>query len=116
MNTSTRSMVGIALAVGATYLLDPTSGQRRRQALLNQFSRMARNLDLRARDARQHAAERVQALVSRASRTSAQEPKSDRWMLRQARRTVKECAARPREILLCGRWRTRHPARSSVDA
>jgi uncharacterized membrane protein/osmotically-inducible protein OsmY len=64
MNTTvTRLLIGIALTAGITYLLDPTSGRRRRAALRDQAEKAAHKLNDGTRTARADLAGGAQRLA-----------------------------------------------------
>ena len=64
MNTTvTRLLIGIALTAGITYLLDPTSGRRRRDAVREQVGKAAHKLNDGTRAARTDLADRAQRLA-----------------------------------------------------
>jgi len=64
MNTTvTRLLIGIALTAGITYLLDPTSGRRRRDAVREQVNKAAHKLNDGTRAARTDLADRAQRLA-----------------------------------------------------
>ena len=64
MNTTvTRLLIGIALTAGITYLLDPTSGRRRRDAVREQVGKAAHKLNDGTRAARTELAGRAQRLA-----------------------------------------------------
>jgi len=64
MNTkATRLLVGIALTAGITYLMDPTSGRRRRAAVREQLEKAANKLNDGTRAARTDLTDRAQRLA-----------------------------------------------------
>ena len=64
MNTTvTRLLIGIALTAGITYLMDPTSGRRRRAAVRDQVENAAHKLNDGTRSARTDLADRAQRLA-----------------------------------------------------
>ena len=64
MNTTvTRLLIGIALTAGITYLMDPTSGRRRRAAVREQVEKAAHKLNDGTRAARTDLADRAQRLA-----------------------------------------------------
>ena len=64
MNTTvTRLLIGVALTAGITYLLDPTSGRRRRDAVREQVGKAAHKLNDGTRAARTDFADRAQRLA-----------------------------------------------------
>ena len=68
MNTTvTRLLIGIALTAGITYLLDPTSGRRRRDAVREQVGKAAHKINDGTRAARTDLADRAQRLAGECS-------------------------------------------------
>jgi uncharacterized membrane protein len=64
MNTTvTRLLIGIALTAGITYLLDPTSGRRRRAVVREQVEKAAHKLNDGTRATRADLADRAQRLA-----------------------------------------------------
>jgi hypothetical protein len=64
MNTTvTRLLIGIALTAGITYLLDPTSGRRRRATVREQVGKAAHKLNDGTRATRADLADRAQRLA-----------------------------------------------------
>src|SRR5262245_24179708 len=64
MNTTlTRLLIGAALTAGITYLLDPTSGRRRRDAVRDQIGKAAHKLNDGTRATRADLADRAQRLA-----------------------------------------------------
>jgi uncharacterized membrane protein len=64
MNTTvTRLLIGIALTAGITYLLDPTSGRRRRATVREQVEKAAHKLNDGTRSTRADLADRAQRLA-----------------------------------------------------
>jgi uncharacterized membrane protein/osmotically-inducible protein OsmY len=61
--TATRLLIGIALTAGITYMLDPTSGRRRRAAVREQVEKAAHKLNDGTRGARTDLADRAQRLA-----------------------------------------------------
>lgn len=97
MNTVSKSLLGMALAAGAVYFLDPVSGRRRRVLLRDQCSRAARAVDLRTRDARHGISDRMQGIASTA-KTRFSPPSSDRTIGRHVHRSLRHAVSHPKSL------------------
>jgi hypothetical protein len=98
MNTAARVLVGMAVAAGAVYLLDPVSGHRRRLLLRDEGARAARRMELGTRDARHDASERVHAVTSWTKSRLAQDQTRDKAVLKRVREAIRALASHPGSI------------------
>lgn len=97
MNTVSKSLLGMALAAGAVYFLDPVSGRRRRVLLRDQCSRAAHAVDLRTRDARHDLSERMHGIASSA-KTQFSRPTSDKTIGRHVHKSLGHAVSHPRSL------------------
>ena len=100
MNTTvTRLLIGIALTAGITYLLDPTSGRRRRDAVREHVGKAAHKLNDGTRAARTDLADRAQRLAgecrTQAKSLAGQAKSLAGSVAGQAKSFVKPLAVRP---------------------
>lgn len=98
MNTAARVLIGMAVAAGAVYLLDPASGRRRRFTLGDEFSRATRRMELGTRDARHDASERAHAVASWTKTKFTRDPTRDKAVLKHVRETVRDWVSDPESI------------------
>src|SRR5687768_4259557 len=94
MNTAARVLVGMAVAAGAVYILDPVSGRRRRFALGDVTHRM----EIGTRDARHDASERAHAVASWTKTKLTPDQTRDKAVLKHVRETIRDWASDPRSL------------------
>lgn len=98
MNTAARVLVGMAVAAGAVYLLDPASGRRRRFALGDEFTRATRRMEVGTRNARHDASDRAHAVATWTKAKFTPDQTRDKAVLKHVREMVRDWATDPGSI------------------
>lgn len=91
----TRLLIGIALTAGASYLLDPASGKRRRTMVRDRVAGAATRVNDGTRSACREASNRAQTLAGRAKSLFKRNPLTDEAVARRVRAAVEQASSRP---------------------
>lgn len=98
MNTAARVLVGMAVAAGAVYLLDPASGRRRRFTLGDEFTRATRRMEIGTRGARHDTSERAHAVAAWTKSKLTPDQTRDKAVLKHVRETIRDWVSDARSI------------------